>query len=341
MAISTDGRDIDTNLAELSGEGAAQKIERPDRHLQKIAPAPWERVPQVTPAETTYYERPLLKQSVWSADIPLYYFVGGAAGAALTLGAAMQLAARGRRRRELRALSAHCHWIGIIGSTAGAAFLIHDLGRPSRFLNMMRVFRPTSPMNMGAWILAGAAPTAIATGLLVNRRGLPGKLGEATGYASGVFGAALAGYTGVLVSNSVIPVWQPSRRWMPVLFIASAASSAASILDLFYENRTARRVTGVFGTASRLMEIAASRRVEHLASTVPQVGAPFRSGAPGVLWKAAGVLTATSVALSLLKRHRLAGVLGAAGSLALRFAVHSLGNASARDPRASFAQQRA
>ena len=344
MAVKaeTDGRDIDTSLAQLSGEGAQQNIQQPDEHLQKIAPAPWDRVPQVSGVDTTYYDRPMLKQSVWSIDIPLYYFAGGAAGAALTLGAAMQLAARGgRRKREFRNLSAHCHWIGIIGSTAGAALLIHDLGRPSRFLYMMRVFRPTSPMNMGAWILAGAAPTAIAAGLLINRRGPLGTLGQASGYASGVFGAALAGYTGVLVSNSVIPIWQPSRRWMPVLFVASAAASAASILDLLYEGKAAGRVTSVFGTAGRLAEIAAARRVEQLSSAVPKVGEPFHRGAPSVLWKAAAALTAGSLAMSLVGKRRVAGVFGAAGSLCLRFAVHALSNASARDPKAAFAQQRA
>jgi formate-dependent nitrite reductase membrane component NrfD len=97
--------------------------------------------------------------------------------------------------------------MGVAGSSIGAAFLIHDLGRPERFLFMLRVFRPTSPMNLGAWILAGAAPTAIATALFINRRGLLGWLGESAGYASGVFGAALATYTGVLVANSAVPVW--------------------------------------------------------------------------------------------------------------------------------------
>jgi formate-dependent nitrite reductase membrane component NrfD len=283
----------------------------------------------------------MLKQSVWSVDIPLYYFLGGAGGAALTLAAAMQLAARsGRRKHELRHLSEHCHWIGIAGSTAGAAFLIHDLGRPSRFLYMMRVFRPSSPMNLGAWILAAAAPTAISTGLFINRPGPLGFVGDLTGYASGVFGAALAGYTGVLVSNSALPIWQRARRWMPVLFIASAAAAAASILDLFYEEKAARRVTGVFGTAGRVMEIAAARRVEQLASTVPRVGDPFHKGAPSALWKAAGALTAASVVMSALRKRRLAGLLGAAGSLCLRFAVHYLSNASARDPKASFELQR-
>ena len=290
----------------------------------------------------TYYDRPLLKQSVWSADIPLYYFTGGAAGAALALGAAVQLGGNG----DLRRFSRHCHWLGIIGSTLGAGFLIHDLGRPSRFLYMVRVFRPTSPMNIGSWILGGAAPTAIATGLFINRGGLLGKVGETTGYLSGIFGAALAGYTGVLVSNSAIPVWQASRRWMPVLFASSAVASAASILDLFYEDERANRITFMFGNAGRVLELAASYKVEEAASQVPKVGEPFHKGATSALWQAATVLTAASLIVSAVplkstKKRKVAGLLGALGSLALRFAVHYISNASTREPRATIEQQHA
>ncbi len=224
--VATDGRDFDDRIGEVSGEAAEQRATHADERLQAVAPQPWAQVPGVAEPSPTYYGRPMLKPPVWSADIPLYYFLGGAAGAALALGAGIQYAFRGDgRMRELRRLSARCHWIGIIGSTAGAAFLIHDLGRPSRFVYMMRVFRPSSPMNMGSWILAGAAPAAIVTGLFINRRGVLGAIGEAAGYASGVFGAALAGYTGVLVANTVLPIWQDARRWMPVLFILKTAVS--------------------------------------------------------------------------------------------------------------------
>src|SRR5579884_2268377 len=198
----TDGRDIDTRIGVLPGEAAQQEARPVEQRLQEITPEPWDRVPRFSGEDPTYYERPVLKPSVWSIDIPLYYFVGGAAGAALAMGAAVQVAAGDEG--GLRDFSKHCHWIGIAGSTLGAAFLIHDLGRPSRFLNMLRVFRPTSPMNVGAWILSGAAPTAIATALLIHRRAVLGEIGQAMGYASGAFGAALATYTGVLVSNTAI-----------------------------------------------------------------------------------------------------------------------------------------
>ena len=330
-----------------ASEAAEQRAAQPDERLQSVAPQPWEQVPGVVEPAPTYYGRPMLKPSVWSADIPLYYFLGGAAGAALTLGAAIQLASRGHRQpRELRRLSAQCHWIGIAGSTAGAAFLIHDLGRSSRFVYMMRVFRPSSPMNMGSWILAGAAPAAIVTGLAVNRGGALGAIGEAAGYVSGVFGAALAGYTGVLVANTVLPIWQDARRWMPALFIASSAASAASVLDILFAQGAAGRTTAVFGTAGRIAEIACAKRVEQLASKIAEVGQPFHHGPPARLWKAASLFTLASLAVSAIprtspRRRRLAGLLGVAGGLCLRFAIHALGDASARNPRAAFAQQRA
>jgi formate-dependent nitrite reductase membrane component NrfD len=342
----TNGRDVDTDVAELSGEAAGQLARAPDQHLEKIASPPWPELPEISAPEKTYYGRPVLKAPVWSLDIPIYYFLGGTAGAALTLAAAMQLApGHAERRQQFRALSAQCHWLGILGSTAGAAFLIHDLGRPSRFLNMLRVFRPSSPMNMGSWILAVAGPTAVTTGLLINHRGILGAAGKVSGCVSGVMGAALAAYTGVLVSNTVVPIWRESRHWMPILFVGSAAASAASMLDLLYREEAAGRVTRIFGTAGRMIELAAARRVEIAVSATPRVALPFRHGTSGFCWKAARALTAGSVAVSFLplkaqRKRRLAGILGAAGSLCLRLAVHYLGNASASDAKATFQQQR-
>jgi formate-dependent nitrite reductase membrane component NrfD len=262
----------------------------------------------------------------------------------MTLAAALQLVSP-RGGHPLRRLSAICHWTGIAGSAVGGALLIHDLGRPLRFLYMMRVFRPTSPMNMGVWILSGAAPTAIVAGLLANRRGWLGVLGEVAGYLSGIFGVGLAGYTGVLVSNTAVPVWQPARRWVPVMFMASSAASAASVIDVFAGDPRTHALTRIFGTAGRVAEIAAARMVEHHAGRIPKVGEPLRRGAPGILWKAAGLLTAASLVTSLLPGRRrksrvLAGALGLAGSFCLRFAVHYASSASARDPRAAFHQQR-
>ena len=211
---------------------------------------------------------------------------------------------------------------------------------------MLRVFRPTSPMNVGAWILSGTAPLAIVAGLFTGAPGFLGKIGDVAGLGAGFFGVLLAGYTGVLVSNTAIPFHIATRHWMPPLFLSSATASAASILDLLFEDPRSYRITFMFGTVGRLAELACGHAVERAADEVPQVGRPLREGATGAMWKAATALTAASLVVSVMPlkgnaKRKWAGLLGALGSLALRFAVHYSGSASARDPRAVFHQQRA
>lgn len=339
--VQTDGRDIDLDIARLSGEAGHQKAGPTEKHIKSIAQT-WEHLPMPQSGDPTYYDRPLLKEPVWSWEIPLYYYVGGAAGASLVLGAASQVDTSGQLDRLVK----RCHWAGIIGSSMAGYLLISDLGRPARFLNMLRVFRPTSPMNMGAWILSGGAPTAITAGLLLHSSGFLRAIGEGFGLVSGLFGLGLSTYTGVLVANTAVPLWQQSRRILPILFGASAMASAGSLFDMMLEDPRERRITYAFGTVGRVAELASAIAMEHQASKVPAVGRALKSGFSAVLWKTATVLTGASLLMSLLpcrtrKRRIIRGVLGTAGSLALRYAVQQAGVVSARDPRATFHQQRA
>ena len=249
----TDGRDINPELGVLAGEGALQKAGPSEEHLARIS-GEWNRLPAPDLVDPTYYDRPLLKEPVWEWAVPLYYFVGGAAGASLVMGAAAQIDRSGRLKKLMR----RCHAAGIAGSALSGALLIYDLGRPARFHHMLRVFRPTSPMNMGVWILSGVAPSAIAAAIFGGRRGIAGAFGEISGIASGLAGLGLATYTGVLVSNTAVPVWQESRRVLPILFGASAMASAGSLFDLLFEDPQARRITYTFGTIGRVAELAAS-----------------------------------------------------------------------------------
>lgn len=129
------------------------------------------------------------------------------------------------------------------------------------------------------------------------------------------------------------------------MFVASSAAAAASVIDVISQSERTRVVTRIFGTAGRIAEIAAARKVEQVASAIPKIGEPLERGGTALLWRVSTGLTAGSLAASLLPARRrktsiVAGLLGIAGSLCLRLAVHFIGNASVRDPRASFQQQR-
>jgi formate-dependent nitrite reductase membrane component NrfD len=338
-----DGRNIDPQRGILEGEASEQEV--PDRRAETQGAVPYDVWPEVPsdrpPGEITYYDRPVLKEPVWIWAVPAYFFVGGAAGAAAVLGGAAQLAGND----DLRDLVSRCRRIAAAGDALGTALLIHDLGRPARFLNMLRVFRPTSPMSVGSWVLATSAPLTTVSAFLANRDGALRILGDLAGLGAGVVGMPLTGYTAVLLSNTAVPLWQETRRSLPALFTSSAMSSAASLLESMELDDAAARAVHRFGLAGKAAELMAMTVFERDASRIERVGRALREGLAGALWKSSKALSGASLALSLLPRRRrgirtAAGVMGMAGSLALRFAVFHAGKASARDPRATFRQQR-
>jgi formate-dependent nitrite reductase membrane component NrfD len=340
MSDQPDARQIDSSLAMLAGEAAGQQGKQQNQHLARAVLKPRPDAPSVAD-DPTYYDRPVLKQPVWIWAVPLYFYVGGLSGAALTMAAAAQLL-DGRR---LSGFVRNCRLIGGIGGGIGSALLIIDLGRPSRFLNMLRVFRPTSPMSIGAWVLAAAAPAGLGTALWSHRPGFRGRTADLVGLAAGALGMPLSGYTAVLLSNSAIPVWQAARRPMPFLFVSSSMASLASFYQIIGAPRAAQTALTIFGAAGRMAEIAALKAVEKEAGKVERVARPLHHGASGIVLKIAGALNAASLILSLWpgrsrKRRLAAGILGTAGSIALRYGVYYAGCASAQDPRASFHQQR-
>jgi len=225
--------------------------------------------------EITYYNRPVLKPPVWIWTVPAYFFVGGISGAAMTMGLAAQLAGGTR----LRQFEERCRWVGAIGGGIGSVLLISDLGRKARFLGMLRVFRPSSPMSVGSWVLALATPLSAGSALLSMTRGGLWYVGYAAGVGAGILGMPLATYTGVLLGNSAVPIWLATRKTLPLLFGASAAASLASIFDLMTLGDRERTIAHRFGIAGRVAELAAGEAVERQACANAQVGRPFRQGA--------------------------------------------------------------
>ncbi len=290
----------------------------------------------------TYYDRPVIKEPVWIWAVPAYFYVGGAAGAAAVLGAAAQATGSD----ELRGLVRRCRWISAGGTAAGAALLVIDLGRPERFLNMLRVFRPTSAMSAGSWTLAAAGGLSSGAALFADRRGAARAIGDASGLAAGVVGLSLAGYTAVLLSDTAVPLWRHARRSLPFLFVASAMTSAASMLQTVEMSDEEEKAVRVFDVLGGVAESAAIIAFERDAERAPRVGEPLRDGLGGSLWWLAKIGSTAGLVLSLLPGRRrgkslLSAALGTATALSLKFAIFHAGKASSRDPRSTFEPQRA
>jgi hypothetical protein len=223
--------------------------------------------------------------------------------------------------------------------------LILDLGRPERFLNMLRVFRPTSVLNMGSWVLALAGPAAGLAAVTARTGGPAGRLGDLSGVAAGLLGLPLAGYPAVLLADTAVPLWQETRRSLPWLFVASSAEGAASLLELTAKSPRERRIASRFGSAARLAHLGSAALVAKDAGRTERVGRPLKNGLSGTLWRLSTAGTAAALLLAASKasrrKTRVGSAVGAAAGLSLRFAVFHAGKASAADPRATTEPQRA
>ncbi|MER5323714.1 NrfD/PsrC family molybdoenzyme membrane anchor subunit [Streptosporangium roseum] len=299
----------------------------------------------------SYYGQPVIKSPVWhEPHMPAYLYLGGLSGAAAVMGVMAGLSGRDRLALTSRVTAA-------LGAAAGAAFLVAELGRPERFLNMLRVFKPTSPMSMGSWTLAvhsGLTAAAAAPALLATRpaAGIAGSLpsavtaalpaaGDAATLASGVTGPLMATYTAVLLADTAVPAWHEAHRELPFLFAGSAlaAAGAAGMLATPRAEAGPARAVAVLGAA---LETAAGAVLE---SRLGLVGEPYHQGRAGRLLRAARVLTAGGGLLAAVAgRGRvltaLSGLALTAGSLVTRFGILEAGRASAADPKYTVVPQR-
>lgn len=298
----------------------------------------------------SYYGRPVVKPSPWTADIPIYLFLGGVAGGSSLLAAGADLADAPVQRRFGRGVA--------LGAIVGSlAFLVKDLGRPSRFHHMMRVLKVTSPMSVGTWILtaygpgAGIAVASEMTGLLpararrsrllapmLRRAPLIGRIG---GLWAAAWAPAVASYTAVLLTDTATPTWHAGRREMPFVFVgsAAAASGGLSLIAVPTDQAGPARRLAVGGA---VLESAAWSVMEQSMGITAE---PLHTGRAGDLTKAARALTiGGAVAAVLGRRHRwasaLAGTALAAGSACTRFAVFEAGQESAKDPKYTVVPQR-
>jgi hypothetical protein len=282
---------------------------------------------------TDYYGRPVLKEPTWTWEIPCYFFAGGMAGAAAPFALLCEL-------RGDDALARRAWLVALAGAAASPPLLVSDLGRPGRFHHMLRVFKPTSPMNVGSWILA-ASSTAIAAATARSVLGWFPRLGRIAG-ATAVLGPALSTYTGVLVADTAIPVWHEARRELPWVFAAGSAMSAGAAVALIGGGAPARRLA-LAGAAG---ELAATTAMER---RLGELGEPYHEGEAGRFGRAGKLATAAGAALLAAgharRGRRARSAAGAAlllaGAFATRWSVYKAGFQSAANPRYVVEPQRA
>jgi formate-dependent nitrite reductase membrane component NrfD len=287
------------------------------------------------PADS-YYGQPIINPPVWEElEIAGYLFCGGLAGASSILAAAAGASDRPRLAGRARVCASAAVTVSFVA-------LIKDLGRSERFVNMLRVFKPTSPMSVGTWILSAYAPlNYLASATTITRRAQ--LAGDVAGVGAGLLGSAVASYTAALIADTAVPAWHEGYRELPFLFAGSAAAAAGGFGLLaapVEENAPAARMA-LLGSAGELIaERLLERRLGPIAETL-------HSGVAGRRMRAAKLLSAAGLVTSALGvRHNRAGaaLTGAAllaGSALTRFGIFAAGMESARDPRYTVQLQRA
>lgn len=278
--------------------------------------------------ERSYYGQPVLKTPEWTWEVPWYLSTGGLAGASAGLALGARLTGRPVLARVARL-------VGAAGAGASPALLVMDLGRPRRFLNMLRVFKPTSAMSMGSWLLSAFVPAAVASAVLAAAGRLPvlQRVAEAVAAALGL---PMCTYTAVLVADSSVPVWHEARHELPFVFAGSAAASAGAVAALLVppaEAGPARRLAVAGATG----ELVAAEVMRH---RLGELAEPYRSGDGGHWSRAASACTGTGAVLLSLAGTRVGAALVVVGGICQRWAVYRAGFASARDPRYVVGPQR-
>ncbi len=286
---------------------------------------------------SSYYGRPVLKPPAWEDDIAYYFFLGGLAACSSGLAAGGDLTGRPALRRGGR--------VGALAAlTAGTYYLVRDLGRPERFHHMLRVAKPTSPMSMGTWILAGYG---LPMGIAAAAELLPGPLrrtplgrliaglARPAGLAAAAISPAVATYTAVLCSQTAVPAWHEAHEELPFIFTASAAASAGGlgmIVAPVTEAAPARRLA----TYGAIVELAASRRLE---SRLGLLAEAYDTGEARTYLQRAATLTAAGTLGGTMFGWRsrsaavLSGVALLAGGFYERLGILEAGRASTKDPK--------
>jgi hypothetical protein len=282
----------------------------------------------------SYYGKPIINGPVWKTpDIPGYLFLGGLAGGSSLLGAGAHATGR-------QALARRSKVAAVVAAAASGAALVHDLGKPSRFLYMLRTFKTTSPMSVGSWLLAGySGPAGVAALSAVTGRAP--RTGAAATAGAALLGPGVAAYTAALLADTAVPAWHEAWRELPFVFVGSGSAAAGGLALLCADEADegpARRLA----TIGWLLDLVGVERMERRLGPVADAYETGRAGRymkAGKAFAAIGTVTANAGRRSRTARAA-AGASLLVGSVCTRFGVFHAGRASADDPSATVVPQR-
>lgn len=295
-----------------------------------------------------YKDVPILKQPTWHNEVAAYFYFGGMSAGAAMIGSIADVVGGERNKRMART----AHYVSLATLIPCPPLLIDDLGYPARFHHMMRIFKPSSPMNLGSWALLihGAGATVTVMRMLAGEGKLPivgpllklfpERLLAALGLPSSF---VLAGYTGVLLGTTSIPVWFNSPL-LGALFMASAFSTGAAATSFIglltgrHETRPEHTEFATIGLLSGATELAL---LGAYVATSDGAARPLTHGKASPLLKAAlatlvtsAVMEAVALGLGANGGRTVATIASAAalaGAAMMRWSVVLAGRESAAD----------
>ena len=281
------------------------------------------------PRRVGYYGQAVVRPPVWTWEIPVYFFIGGAGGmaAVISLGATLIHNVDLARTSIL---------ISVVAAILSPILLILDLGRPARFLNMLRVFKPQSAMSVGAWLLVFFS-SIVAAAFIALELQLPAVAATPLLVGAALLGSLLATYTGVLLGVTTVPAWFTHHRLLPVHFGTAGLGSAAAMLELLGHRIAPLNALGLVAAGAETILAVSLFFNRHGASD-----RALHVGPSGRLLRAAEILSGpAALILRVSGLIPLAAICFLLGALLSRFGWLAAGKISGRDPEAVFATQRA
>ncbi len=288
--------------------------------------------------QPTYFGQPMLKRPHWGWNVISYLFVGGIMG-----GCGMLVAlCDGSRDAGDRRLARNAKYLSLLLAGVCPILLISHLGRPERFLNMLRIVKFKSPMSLGVWGLLGFSGAAGINALAALR----GKRARLLNLPQALLGGFIAGYTGVLLSATAIPLWAKGKYHIPAISVCSSIAGACALNAMLLADGSAPQTLHKLERFEMMAARAEAAILLHFQLYSGAYGKPMFDGKRGQRLRIYTLLAGIAVPLALNRvpifkgplKTLISSSLTLLGGYVLRETLIEAGKDSADDPKAAFSQ---